>query len=108
MDRGRPDATSSGDGGRKEGEEPCSNACTNPNMRVHLAGACSKMNQHHEHQPWQHGARFNGVPSPIASPVQDQVGPQSAQPDAEGRHQQSRTGDLKHTICEQVCVVGVG
>ena len=66
------------------------------------------MNDGNEGQPRQEGASFNRVPGPVATPVENEVGPQATQSDAERGHEQAGARKMEHALAQLVGFRGVG
>ena len=96
MNRRGPDAACAGDRGGEQRQNTGGESTSNPDLGAHLARPCAKMYDHHQRQPRQEGTGLYRVPSPVAAPVKNQVGPQAAQADAQRGHQEPRTSEVEH------------
>ena len=108
VDGGCPHASSPGDGGSKKRQHTGDQAATDPYFGTNLAGARAKVNEHHKGEPGKKRPRFHRIPSPIAAPIENQIGPQPAKSDAECCHEQPRASQMEHAWAEFFCFIGEG
>ena len=102
--RRRPGATGTCHQGGEQRERPGHQPHTTEDHSRHLSRHRSQMRQDGQGQPWQEGSRLDGIPRPVAAPIEDEVRPEAAESDGQRRDEETGSRLTNHPL-EQTWIV---